>query len=88
MHKSSLNDFDSWIINKVNRSDWSGVFAVKRYAEEAGYSSPIIDNAVKLALSKMPMFKNYSLPITDPRDKDGFGYGIDTFFMPINMLKN
>jgi len=72
MHKSSLNDFDSWIINKVNRSDWNGVFAVKRYAEEAGYSSPIIDNAVKLALSKIPMFKNYSLPITDPRDKGWF----------------
>jgi len=65
MHKSSLSNFDTWITRMANESDWMGVLSVKRYAEEAGYSSPVIDAEVKLALSNMPMFKNYSLPITD-----------------------
>jgi hypothetical protein len=65
MHKSSLSDFDTWITSRANDSDWVGVFAVKRYAEQTGYSSNVIDAEVKLALSNIPMFHNYSLPKTD-----------------------
>ncbi|MCP8308274.1 MAG: hypothetical protein H3Z53_07990 [archaeon] len=68
MHKSSLSDFDTWITSKADAYDWEGVFAVKRYAEQAGYSSSIIDAKVKLALSNIPMFNNYSLPKTDIAD--------------------
>ena len=71
MHKSSLDDFDTWITSRANASDWKGVFAVKRYAEQAGYSSSTIDAKVKLALSNIPMFNNYSLPKTDT---SGSGY--------------
>ncbi len=65
MHKSRLSDFETWIVREANASNWKGVLAVKRYAEQAGYSSRIIDDKVRLALSDIPMFKNYSLPITD-----------------------
>jgi hypothetical protein len=68
MHKSALNDFDAWITNRANASDWRGVLAVKRYAEQAGYSSKVIDAKLKLALSNIPMFTNYPLPKTDERD--------------------
>jgi hypothetical protein len=71
MHKSSLTDFDTWITSRANASDWNGVFAVRRYAEQAGYFSRVIDAEVKLALSNIPMFKKYSLPKTDTT---GSGY--------------
>lgn len=65
MHKASRSDFDSWIIRCASASDWRGVFAVKRYAVQAGYTSSTVDSKVKLALSNMLMFTNYSLPKTD-----------------------
>ena len=71
MHRSSLDDFDTCIARRANASDWLGVLAVKRWAEQAGYSSRIIDDNVKLALSNMPMFSHYSLPKTD---NSGSGY--------------
>ncbi|MDH5783080.1 MAG: PKD domain-containing protein [Candidatus Bathyarchaeota archaeon] len=71
MHKSSPADFDTWITSRANAADWEDAFAVKRYAEQAGYSSSTIDAKVKLALSNIPMFNNYSLPKTDT---SGSGY--------------
>ena len=65
MHKASMSDFDSWIMMCASASDWRGVFAVKRYAVQAGYTSSTVDSKVKLALSNMPMFTKYSLPKTD-----------------------
>lgn len=75
MHKSSPIDFDTWITRRANASDWIGVLLVKRYAVEAGYSSPTIDNAVKLALTNIPMFTNYSLPLTE----GGYFWPSDTY---------
>lgn len=72
MHKSNLSDFDTWITSRASVSDWKGVLAVKRYAEQAGYSSGVIDAEVKLALSNIPMFKKYSLPIADPTGEGFF----------------
>jgi len=71
MHKSLLRDFDKFITSRADASDWKGVLEVKRHAEQAGYSSVIINEKVKLALTNMPMFKGYALPITDRRF---FGY--------------
>jgi len=64
MCKSSLSSFDAWITSKADAYDWKGVLAVKRFAEQADYSSSTIDAGVKLALSNIPMFNNYSLPKT------------------------
>lgn len=66
MHKSIPTDFDTWILRMGYEGNWIDVLRVKYYAERAGYSSNIIDNEVKLALSNIPMFKKYSLPKTNP----------------------
>jgi hypothetical protein len=63
--QSSLSDFDSWITRSADASDWANVFFIKSHSEHAGFSSGTIDAKVRLALSNMPMFEKYSLPITD-----------------------
>jgi len=67
MHRLNPTDFDIWIIRKAGAFDWKGVLIVKHCAEGAGYSSRIIDDKVRLALSNIPMFRKYSLPITDSK---------------------
>lgn len=72
MHRSGVSDFDGWISRSAAARDWEQVFAVKRYAEEAGYSSSIIDDKARLALSNIPMFSRYSLPKTDKESNGTF----------------
>ena len=69
MGKSSPADYDRWIANAAKQSDWTNVLAIKRHAEHSDYSSQTIDSNLRLALSNMPMFKRFSLPITN---SDGY----------------
>ncbi|MCL5318552.1 MAG: PKD domain-containing protein [Thaumarchaeota archaeon] len=72
MHRSVVSDFDGWITRMADAGDWEDVFAVKRYAEQAGYSSSVIDAKVRLALSNIPMYSRYSLPETSKESKGSF----------------
>jgi hypothetical protein len=64
MGKSTNADFDQRIARKAAKYDWFNVLSTKSQALHAGYSSSTIDECVKLALSNMPMFAEYSVPIT------------------------
>ncbi len=64
MNRSSSTDFDTWIAATAENNDWFNVFMIKSYAMHAGYSSSTIDDSVKLALTNMPMFEEYPIPIS------------------------
>jgi hypothetical protein len=60
--KTSTSVYDSLIQTAVSSSNWPLVFYIKRMAELDGYSSSIVDAAIKQALTSIPMTGH--LPMT------------------------
>ena len=63
-NRSSNSDYDTWITHTSIKKDWVTVLRIKSLAEHSGYYSTTIDNAVRLALSQIPML-NHGLPAID-----------------------
>ncbi|MFX0123540.1 MAG: hypothetical protein ACFFAE_07845 [Candidatus Hodarchaeota archaeon] len=60
----NISDLDEVITNYQSDNLWKEIFCTKRYSEHLNYSSLIINEAIKWALSQTPMFEHYSLPVT------------------------
>jgi hypothetical protein len=55
-HRVDLTNLDDTITRYASEKDWCKVLAVKRTAEIFGYSSPTLDEKVKLALANIDLF--------------------------------